>query len=81
MWEGEIIWSTWIIQARYITVLSYGQAFSQVLEAVKEKANDIGGYVKDMPIVLLSAQYIGHRDADALRETLDEGSDLTFIME
>ena len=78
-WAEYNIWSNWIVNGRYITVLSYRKSVMEVIEAVKEKADELGGYVKDMPLVLLSSQFVSNRESDYL-SGMEEGQ-ITLVME
>jgi hypothetical protein len=77
-WFELNIWSIWIVGGRYITCLSRRRDFDEVLEAVKEKANEMGGLAA-MPLVLISYNALSHHEFNYMLG-LDEG-DISVILE
>ena len=57
-WEGYLVWSMWIIEGRYLSALSNNHTFSEVRDALMEKAEELGSYARNTPLILLNSQYL-----------------------
>lgn len=71
-WQNYICWTVWICNARYITVLSQYRSMQDVIEAVQAKAEELGGYVKEMPLVNMNVQYLNVGQDTEYLSSLDE---------
>lgn len=77
LWGDRYIFSTWIYSGRYVTVLSYTKTFGEVIDAIRESAQERGD-ADPAPLILISAMNFMDEDVEALRS--EEGL-VTLILE
>lgn len=66
-WHDYVVWSMWICMGRYITCISSYRSFQEVLEAIHEKAEELGVYARGEPLVMINMNFLNPEDAEVLR--------------